>query len=101
MARYRERVLLRGSAGCLVASFFLLGVAGTLMATGRRRLRVEVDAGVTVGVMASLCACAGLGMTLYRRDALPLTHRLAVWGAFAASCLLNGMLLVLVVGSTP
>ncbi|KND89723.1 Uncharacterized protein TOPH_05766 [Tolypocladium ophioglossoides CBS 100239] len=102
MARYREKVLLWATVGCFVASFVLLGIAGILISTGKRKLRVEVDVGVTVGVVASLfCACTALGMTLYRRDPLTLTYRLMIWSTFVASCLLNGMLLVLVLGSTP
>ena len=56
--------------------------------------------GATVGVAASLC-CAGaaLGMTLYRRDRLSPLHRTAVGASFVAACVLNGMLLILVVGS--
>jgi hypothetical protein len=100
--RYRERVLFLGTIGCFVASFVLLGIASLLISTGRHKLRVEVDVGVTVGVMLSLfCACSALGMTLYRKDPLSVVHRLAVWCTFVASCLLNGMLLVLVVGNTP
>ncbi|PHH75410.1 hypothetical protein CDD83_4406 [Cordyceps sp. RAO-2017] len=101
LTRYREKMLVRGTAACFVASFVLLAIAGLLIWAGRRRLRVEVDAGVTAGVMLSLaCACTGLGMTLYRRDSLRLAYRAAVWCAFVAACLSNGMLLVLVLGST-
>lgn len=100
--RYRENVLFWGTIGCFLMSFLLLGVAGVLISTGRHRLRVEVDAGVLVGVVASLfSACIGLGMTLYRRDPLSLLHRLMVWSTFIAVCLLNGMLLILVVGNSP
>ncbi|PHH66914.1 hypothetical protein CDD81_5266 [Ophiocordyceps australis] len=102
MERYRERALAWGTGGSFVASFLLLGIASILMATGKRRLRVEVDAGVTVGVVASLfCACMGLGMTLYRRDKLTLPYRLSICSSFVMSCLLNGMLLILVLGNTP
>lgn len=102
ITRYRERVLLLATIGCFAASFILLAIAGLLIATGRHKLRVEVDAGVTVGAVASLfSACSGLGMMLYRRDPLTMLHRLAVWSAWVASCVLNGMLLVLVVGNTP
>ena len=100
--RYREKVLLWGTVGSFIASFVLLAGSGILMATGRNKLRVEVDAGVAVGVMLSLfCACTALGMTLNRRDPLSIPYHLMVWSAFTASCLLNGMLLVLVGGSTP
>lgn len=100
--RYRERVLFRGTVGCFVASFALLAIASLLIATGKRKLRVEVDAGVTVGVMLSLfCAGSGLGMTLYRRDALTIPYQVMVWSSFVASCVLNGMLLLLVLGNAP
>lgn len=100
--RTRERALLLGTIGCFTASFVLLSIASILMSTGKRKLRVEVDVGVTVGVMVSLfSACSGLGMTLYRQDSLSVWYQLMVWSAFLASCLLNGMLLLLVLGSVP
>ncbi|RCI08337.1 hypothetical protein L249_8839 [Ophiocordyceps polyrhachis-furcata BCC 54312] len=98
----RDRVLARGTAGCLVASFVLLGLAATLMAAGRSRMRVEVDAGVTAGVLFSLvCACAGLGMALCRRRAPGMLHRVVIWAAFVSSCLCSGVLLVFVLASAP
>lgn len=100
--RYREKMLSRGTVGCFLTSFVLLTIAGLLIWTGKRKLRVEVDAGVTLGVMVSLlCACTGLGMTLYRRDRLKTMYRVVFGGAFVASCLLNGVLLIMVLGSTP
>ena len=102
VARYREKVLLWSTAGCFAASYALLAIAGTLIATGKHKLRVEVDAGVTVGVMLSLFAAgSGLVMTLYRQDRLPVAYWVLVWAGFVASCILNGMLLVLVLGNTP
>ncbi|KAI5926899.1 hypothetical protein F4810DRAFT_416292 [Camillea tinctor] len=111
MAQYRDAVLARSVVLAFAAAFVLLLVSGMLMATGRHRLRLEVDAGVTVGCVASLfCACMGLGAMLYRSSSS--NHRrlaraphgymyaLAVWAAFVAVCALNGMLLVLIVEST-
>ncbi|KAK2589452.1 hypothetical protein QQS21_012871 [Conoideocrella luteorostrata] len=99
---YREKTLMWATLGCFVASFALLGISSVLILAGRHRLRVEVDAGVTVGAMVSLfCAGSALGMTLYRRDPLSLSYKLMVWSAFVASCILNGMLLVLVLGNAP
>ncbi|KAJ6436553.1 hypothetical protein O9K51_10920 [Purpureocillium lavendulum] len=54
--RYRERALLWGTVGSFIASFVLLGIAGILTSTGKRKLRVEVDAGVTVGIMLHACS---------------------------------------------
>lgn len=99
---YREKTLFWGSVSSFAVSFLLLLIAGTLISTGRHKLRAEVDAGVTVGVVASLfTACSALGMTLYRQDQLSLPHLFAVWTTFIASCILNGMLLILVVGNSP
>ncbi|CCF44768.1 SPX domain-containing protein [Colletotrichum higginsianum] len=98
--RYREHVLFWGTIGCFGVSFLLLLVAGILISTGRHKLRAEVDAGVTVGVVASLfTACLALGMSLYRRDDLGVWQRVAVYSSFFTACVLNGMLLILVVGN--
>lgn len=100
--RYRENVLKWGTLGCFVVSLALLGIASVLILAGKRKLRVEVDAGVTVGVMMSLfCAGSGLGMTVYRRDALSIPYKLTVSSAFITSCILNGILLVLVLDNAP
>ncbi|KAM0287282.1 hypothetical protein ACHAQH_000596 [Verticillium albo-atrum] len=99
--RYRETALAWATIGSFAASFVLLGVASILIVTGRHKLRVEVDAGVTIGSVTSLfCACLGIGMVLYRRDKLSVVYRAAVWMSFLAACVLNGMLLILVVGNT-
>jgi hypothetical protein len=98
---YRERVLLWGTFGCFAASFLLMAIATLLITTGRHKMRLEVDAGATLGIVASLgAACAGLCMTGSRRDKVSLLYRLAVWVAFAGSCVLNGVLLVMVMGNT-
>lgn len=101
-SRYRENVLFWSTIGCFSASFVLLAIAGVLISTGKHRLRAEVDAGVIIGVIASLfSACSALGMMMYRDDPLTLSYRLMVWAAFTATCLCNGMLLILVVGNAP
>lgn len=102
VVRYRENVLKWATAGGFLASFILLAIASVLITTGKHKLRVEVDAAVTVGIVISLfCACSALGMTMYRNDPLTILYRLMIWSTFITSCLLNGMLLVLVVGNTP
>ncbi|TQS34200.1 hypothetical protein Golomagni_05425 [Golovinomyces magnicellulatus] len=100
--QYQERVFFWATIGCFLTSFVLIGICGVLISAGRHRLRVEVDAGVTIGVMVSLfCSCAALGMTLYREEKMSVLFRASVWSSFIASCLLNGMLLVLVAGNAP
>lgn len=102
LARYRDRVLVIGTAGAFAASFVLLTVAAVLILTGKHKLHAEVDAGVVVGVCASLaCACAALGMDMHRVAAKGLGNWVLVGGAFTLACFLNGVLLVLVMGNSP
>lgn len=101
MAHYRDSILARSIVLFYAASFALLLVSGLLVTTGRHKLRLEVDAGATVGSVASLfCACMGLGALFARRFIPTWLYSLAVWAAFAASTLLNGMLLIIVVRSS-
>ncbi|TVY35065.1 Uncharacterized protein LOCC1_G007193 [Lachnellula occidentalis] len=99
--RYRENVLFRTCLGTFGAAFVLLLVAGLLVATGRRRLRVEVDCGVVTGVVASVFfAIMGFACMLARTETLGWLHRTCVVVTLATICMLNGMLLVLVAGNT-
>lgn len=101
VAMYRKKTLFWGTIGSLIISYALLGVCSILIATGKHRLHIEVDVGVTLGVVISLfCACAALGMMLYRSDRPSIIFRLTVWCAFMTACVLNGMLLVLVANNT-
>ncbi|EJT80277.1 hypothetical protein GGTG_00280 [Gaeumannomyces tritici R3-111a-1] len=105
IARYRDRMLFRGTIGANAAALVLLGVAALLIVTGKHKLRAEVDAGVILGVMSSLgCACVALGMTLTREgpagQGVSLVNALLVYASFTGICVLNGALLVLVVGNT-
>ncbi|KAI0186447.1 hypothetical protein EV127DRAFT_170562 [Xylaria flabelliformis] len=98
---YQDLVLTRGIVLAFVAAFVLLGVSGLLVATGRRHLRLEVDAGATLGSVVSLfCACMGLGAMLYRQYPAGYLYCLAVWAAFVAVCALNGILLVLIASNS-
>lgn len=87
--------------GCFFASIVLLAIACTLVATGKKKLRVEVDAAVLVGVLASLFfATLAIGTMLYRQEKLSWLHRCLVGLTFVGICFLNGVLLVLVAGNT-
>lgn len=99
-ARFRESVLHRSIMLSYFVSIILTVIAGVLVATGRQKLRLEVDAGVILAVVVSLFSgCMGLGAMLYREDRLSFLYQAATWMTFTAICLLNGMLLVLVAGS--
>lgn len=101
ISRYRDTMLLRGTIGCFAAALVLLGVASILISTGKHKRRVEVDAGVIMGVVASLgFACAALGMSMARQSNARIASQVAVWVSFAAICCLNGAVLVLVMGNT-
>ncbi|KAI0156984.1 hypothetical protein GGR57DRAFT_76914 [Xylariaceae sp. FL1272] len=99
--KYRDVVLTRSVIIAFVTSFILVGISGLLVATGRHHYRLEVDAGATAGAAASLfCACMGLGAMLYREYPNGYLYSLAVAAAFIAACVLNGLLLVIVVGTS-
>lgn len=101
LSQYRERLLFHATLGSFAASLILLMIAGILVATGKHRLRIEVDAGVIVGVVSSLFfATLGFGMMLYRKDTIGWLHQVCVGITFAVVCVFNGVLLVVVVGNS-
>lgn len=92
---YRARVLLWATLSCLAAAGLLTLIAGVLLVAGRRKRRVEVEAGVTVGVVAgAFAAVAAVGMEVARGGGW--AWRAAVGGVAAGVLVLDGMLLVLV-----
>lgn len=101
LARSRERLLFISTIASFAAATVLLLVAGLLISTGKHKLRIEVDAGATVGIVSSLFfATLGFGTMLYRSERLSWYHRGIVTAAFVVVCVLNGILLVLVVGNS-
>ncbi|KAL2162417.1 hypothetical protein VTH06DRAFT_7330 [Thermothelomyces fergusii] len=99
-ARRRARALAWATWGCFGAAFALMGLAAVLVAAGRRGTRPEADAGVTLGIVASLgLACGALSVVSARSGAPGLLGRLAAWLAFAVVCAGDGMLLVLITGN--
>jgi hypothetical protein len=70
-----------------------------LVATGKHKLRVEVEAGAIVGVVSSLFFITlGFGTMLYRSDTLGWMRRGLVTTTFTGTCILNGVLLVIAMG---
>lgn len=101
MLMYKDRVMFMATSGLFAMSFLLLGIATVLIFTGRHKLRVGVDAGATVGAVVSIgCACSALALTMSRWESLGGVNRAVVAMTFATVCVLNGMLLVLVMGNT-
>lgn len=101
LVRNRENLLFYGTVASFFAAFLLLSIATILVFTGRHHLRVEVDAGVIVGVVASLFfATLGFAVMIYRWERLGLLHILCVATSFLADCVLSGLLLIFVMGNT-
>ena len=101
LSLYREKLLFRSTIGGFSAAAMLLLISGILLGAGRHRFRVEVDAGVTVGIVASLLfASMAFGCMLYQKERLGWLYRVCVGITFVAICVLNGMMLVLVAGNT-
>lgn len=101
MGLFKDRVMFLATSGLFALSFMLWGIATVLIFTGRHRLRVEVDAGATLGSVVSIgCACTALALTMARWEYLSGANRVVVGMTFLTVCMLNGMLLVLVAGNT-
>lgn len=100
-SRSRQQLLFRGTIASFVASGVLFLIASMLVATGKHKLRVEVDVGAIIGVVSSLFfATLGLGTMMYTSPSLGWTYKSCISVLFIAMCLLNGMLLVMVVGNS-
>ncbi|KAJ1326535.1 xenotropic and polytropic retrovirus receptor 1 [Microdochium nivale] len=96
---YRESMMARTSAGAFAAAFALLIFSCVLVATAGPGFSLQLGAGVTTSSVASLfCACMGLGAMFGRDDKVTWMHCFTLWAAFGAVSLLNGFLLVVVVG---
>ncbi|KAL2264951.1 hypothetical protein VTJ83DRAFT_7461 [Remersonia thermophila] len=101
MALFRDRVLARATWACFGVALVLAGIAGVLVTTGKHKMRVEVDAGVIVGIITSLgLACAAVCMAGARpAERIGLVGGLAAAAMFAVVCVTDGVLLVLVMGN--
>ncbi|KAF3760740.1 hypothetical protein M406DRAFT_93571 [Cryphonectria parasitica EP155] len=98
---YKDRVLFLATSGLFAMAFLLLGIATVLILTGRHKLRVEVDAGATLGAVVSIgCGCTALAIAMTRWDSLSLANRVVISVTFVTVFALNGMLLLLVMGNT-
>jgi hypothetical protein len=97
LSRQREKFYFGAAFGSLAASLVLIFIAGLLVTTGRHRLGVEVDAGAIVAIISSLLfAAVGFTMVVYQWAMLGWLHKICVTASFTSSCILDGILLVLV-----
>jgi SPX domain protein involved in polyphosphate accumulation len=77
----------------LAASSVLCILISTLAMTGRKKQKGEVDAGVLLGVVASLFfALVGLTSVLTARGPIGLVNWVVISGVFCAVCLVDGVL---------
>lgn len=97
----RKKLIVRGIFAAFTASVLLTAVAGILVATGRHKLRIEVDAGVFTGVAASLffATMAFAGM-LYEHERIGAGYRWAVIVTFVVMCVLNSFIMAMVMSDT-
>ncbi|KFY87661.1 hypothetical protein V498_07063, partial [Pseudogymnoascus sp. VKM F-4517 (FW-2822)] len=88
LSAQRSRLLLLALVACYVSSALLLGISGILVATGRNRLRAEVDAGVIAGVVAAL-GFVGVGVRIgaLRWEEASVWERVGVVVGFVGGCL--------------
>jgi hypothetical protein len=99
--REREKFILRGQIATLVASALLTLIAGILVATGKHRLRVEVDAGVITGVVSSFFfAVLGFSSMLYHAEQLGWVYRTCYIFLSAVICVANACIGALIVTNT-
>ncbi|ETN45389.1 uncharacterized protein HMPREF1541_09220 [Cyphellophora europaea CBS 101466] len=80
--RALERTLFQFYTGLIVLAYLLLVMASILLGTGKKKRRLEVDAGVVTGVVAAE-ACVGVSIVLIsmRRQKLGPVH----WGLMAVN----------------
>lgn len=94
-----DSFLIHTIIGCYAASLTLLLIVWLLATTGKKKLRMEVDAGVAIGVIASLLfAIIGLSLVHFRRQKLSQTYRYGAFVTFILTLLLNCMILIRVTG---
>lgn len=99
-SRSRESWLFRITLGSYAASLVLIFITSILFSTGKRKLKVEVDAGAVAGCVASLCfALGGIMAALCRKEKLGWLHTTCVWVGFMGLFALNLMLLFLVLSN--
>lgn len=92
-----EKVLFHAYLGCYAISFILLLMSGIMKATSRYKAKMEVDAGIIVGVIAALgSAIMGISLMISREERLSWLHRILGGGTFLVICIGGGWMLAVV-----
>lgn len=95
-----ERLRSNITIGSFIVAFILLAISWMLLMVGKHKLRMEVDVGVIVGVVAStISACCGMVSMVYKERVSWLWKAITVV-AFVMDGGLSGVLLVVVMGNT-
>lgn len=95
-----ENALYRTYVGCYAISIILLIMSAIMKASGRHKAKVQVDAGIIVGVIAALAsAIVAVSLMVSREERLSWLHRGLGSTAFLVVCVGSGWLLAVVGGS--
>ena len=94
-----EGALFRTYIGCFAVGFVLLIMSAIMDATGRHKAKVQVEAGIIVGVVAALgLAIIAISLMMSREERLSRLHRLLGASAFLVICAGSGWMLAIVGG---
>ena len=95
-----ETALFRTYLGCYATAFILLIMSATLEFSGRQKVKVQVNAGIIVGVIAALLlALVGISLIVSGEKKLSWVDRSLGTGAFLVVCAWSGWLLAVVGGT--
>ncbi|KAI9643131.1 hypothetical protein NHQ30_008866 [Ciborinia camelliae] len=100
LSRFQEQVLLFTMITCFFFSTLCEAASALLLATGRHKLRTEVDLGALMGALIGLClAIGGLICMACRNERLGWVHRGAVLIATTSLLIGSILLLIMVLGN--
>ncbi|QSZ33166.1 hypothetical protein DSL72_002752 [Monilinia vaccinii-corymbosi] len=100
LSRFQEQTLLSTMIACFFFSALSEAASMLLLATGRHRLRTEVDLGALMGALLGLClAAGGLICMACRKERIAWVHRATVFITTTVLLIGSIILLVMVIGN--
>ncbi|ERF75154.1 hypothetical protein EPUS_06194 [Endocarpon pusillum Z07020] len=94
-----EGALFRTYIGCFAIALVLLIMSAIMDATGRHKAKMQVEAGIIVGVVAALgLAIIAISLMMSREEKLSRLHRLLGGSAFLVICAGSGWMFAIVGG---